>query len=169
MANKSILDQLDAMVTIDEVSLLGDSAMESEIFMEALREECTPEEYNAIMEDSAVEMALYGLIDDADVAMEANRTIVKMSKQGSFNRIEKRAAIRLAQKAQDSLYEKYAKYRKLFIEFRDKIYQKYGTKAKTEAKKILQNSRRKATSMPSAAGKSIVDKMDVSIKKASGK
>ena len=66
----------------------------------------------------------------------------------------------------DPLYTKYKMYRDKLLEVREKIYVKYGSKAKVEAKKIIKNSRNKAANMNSAAGKDIVAKMDTQIAKA---
>lgn len=160
----------DFMNMIDEESMAGltlegDTAIETELFLTALRSECSEEEYNALVQEAAVEMELYGLIDSAQIATEAQKNIVKMNKAAVFNKIEKRAAIRLAEKAKDNLYTKYAKGRKLMVEARIAIYDKYGSKAKSEAKKIIANARRKASSIKSGSGKSIVDKMDKQIEK----
>ena len=166
----SLMETLDSLISPDEVSLEGDTAVESELFLAALESECTPEEYASLMEDCAVEMALYGLIDNAESALEASRTVVKFSKRDTFDKVAARAAIRLAEKANDPEYKKYKKYRDLWRQSRDKIYKKYMTKARSEAKKVLSNSKRKATAMVSDGSKSVVDKMDAAIqKKTSGK
>lgn len=166
---KGMLESLKEITGPADVSILGDAATESEIFLMALEAECSEDEFSAIMENASYEMALYGLIDDADQAMEAMKTIVKMNKKDKFSAIERRAAVRLAKKAKDPAYTKYAKGRTMMLENREIIYRKYGAKAKTEAKQIIQNSRRKATAMGSAAGKSITDKMDKHINEINAK
>lgn len=154
---------------VDNVTLLGDTKAETEIFLTALEEECTPPEFETLMDQAAMEMALYGLIGDLDEATEATKTIVKMNKTAKYSAIEHRAAIRLAAKGSDPAYQKYAKGRAMMIEARNAIYTKYGAKAKSEAKKIIQNSKRKASAMGSSAGKSINDKMDAQIAKATAR
>ena len=72
-------------------------------------------------------------------------------------------------KANDPLYRKYKKYRDLFIEARNGIYQKYGAKAKTESRKIIQNAKRKSANIETKTGKSITEKMDAQIKKNTNK
>lgn len=164
---KGLLESLGAMPkTIDEVTCIGDPAIESELFLTALESECSADEYERLCEESMSEMAIFNLVSDPEIATEATKTIVKMNKSAKFSAIERRAAIRLAEKANDPLYTKYAKGRKLMLESREGIYTKYGNKAKTEAKKIIQNSRRKASAMNSQAGHTIVDKMDRQIAKA---
>lgn len=165
-----ILESLNAMKTIDEITLEGNGLLESEIILTAIRESCgSDEEFATLMDDVATEMALYGVIDDAEVATEAAKRIVVTDwKAANFNRIQKRTAIRLAMINNDQLYAKYRKYRDLFLQARENIYKKYGAKAKQETKKILMNARRKSANMPSPSGKSIVDKIDKQIDKATG-
>lgn len=150
-------------VDIDSISLES-SYDEGLIFLTALREECTAEEYQKIVTESANELELYGLIDSADVALES-KNIVKLNKLANFNKVQKRTALRLAEKAGDQLYEKYAKFRKLMIDARLKIFNKYLNKSKMEAKKSIMNAARKASAMKSTTGKSIVAKMDAQIEK----
>lgn len=164
-----LLSELNQMMSPEEASVIGDPAIESEIVLTALRDECaTDAEYADLINASAIEMSLYGVIDDADAAMEAAKKIViKDYKSANFNRIQRRTAIRLAMKANDPLYRKYKKYRDLFIEARNGIYQKYGAKAKTESRKIIQNAKRKSANIETKTGKSITEKMDAQIKKNS--
>jgi len=150
-------------VDIDSISLES-SYDEGLIFLTALREECSPEEYQKIVTESANELELYGLIDSADVALES-KNIVKLNKLANFNKVQKRTALRLAEKSGDMLYEKYAKFRKLMIDARLKIFTKYLNKSKIEAKKSIMNAARKASAIKSPIGKSIVAKMDAQIEK----
>ena len=76
-----------------------------------------------------------------------------------FLKIEDRA-----KKANDSLWKQYSMHRSKMKEARAKIMDKYGSKSKTEAKKVLQNSKRKASSMNTVTGKTIQAKMDKKIK-----
>lgn len=165
-----ILESLQNMTTIDDLTLENNGLLETEIILTAIRESCgSDEEFAELMDEAATEMALYGVIDDAEVATEASKKIIITDfKAANFNRIQKRTAIRLAMINNDQLYAKYRKYRDLFMQTREAIYKKYGNKAKQETKKILMNARRKSANMPSPSGKSIVDKIDKQIDKAAG-
>ena len=160
-----ILSELKNMVTADDVTAIGNAAIESEIILTAIRTQCdSDEEFAELMESAGIEMGLYGVISDAEIAVEASKKVViKDFKAANFNRIAKRTAIRLAMLAEDSLYDRYAKYRKLLLETREKIYQKYGNKAKTETRRILMNGRNKSGNMTSAGGKNITDRIDKAI------
>ncbi len=164
-----IMEELTNMKTAEEATLEGHPMYESEVVLTAVRESCgSDEEYEELMLDAATEMALYGVIEDAEVATEASKRIVITDfKAANFNRIEKRAAIRLAKVNEDQLYAKYRKYRDLFLEVREAIYKKYASKAKMETRRILRNSKRNAANMPSANGRTIVDKIDKQIEKTS--
>lgn len=148
-------------------SLTLSPADESAIFLTALQDTCDAEEYNELVMEHASELALYGLIDDANIVTEAQKITYKVTKQATFSREQKRAALRLARKADCPEWKLYHKYRTLMIEQREKIYAKFGSKAKTEARKVIQNSKRKASSMNSVTGKTITDKMDKKIKEMS--
>ena len=163
-----ILEELETIGQANEVSVLGNPEIESEITLEAIRLECeNDKEFAALLESAGTEMALYGVISDAEMANEAvKRIVVGDWKVANFNRIAKRTAIRLAMINNDQLYTKYKKYRELVISYREKIYTKYGNKARVEARKIIRNSRNKAGNMTSQAGKSIADKMDKEIDQA---
>lgn len=163
-----ILSELSQMKTPNEASVIGMPAIESEIILDAIRCECNSDaEFASLMESAGIEMGLYGIIDNADVATEAaKRLVIKDWKTANFNRIAKRTAIRMSMVNGDALYTKYKMYRDKLIETRDKIYQKYGNKAKVEAKKILANARNKAGAMNSTAGKSINEKIDRAIANA---
>lgn len=156
----------DSEINIDNIQLTP--ADESAILLSALRDTCANEdEYNALVMEGAIEMELYGLIDSAAIVTEAQRNIVKLNKQANFSREESKACFRLAKRANDPHYAKYKKYNDLRKAEREYIYTKYASKGKTEAKAVINNSRRKASSMPSKTGKSIVDKMDKKIAQAS--
>lgn len=159
-----LLSDLNMTTSIDELTI-DDPATESAIVLAAIRENCTTdEEFNDLINDAAVEMAIYGIIDDADEAMEATRRIViKDSKAADLNRIQGKVAIALAKKAGDPLFTKYSKYRNLMLDAKEKIKAKYGARAKTEAKRIMMNSKRKATNLESKSGKSINEKIDKEI------
>lgn len=152
------MNELLTEVSPEEVTL--DKADEAAIFLAALSEECTPEEYNKIANESAVELELYGLIPSAQTAMESNRIVIKQTAQMNLNREESKAVLRLAAKANDAEYAKYRKFKHAMIESRNKLRQRYASKARTEAKRVIVNARRQASNMSSGTGNSIVDKMD---------
>jgi len=163
-----IMNELQQMPTAEDVTVIGNAAIESEIVLSAIRNECaTDEEFSEVLESAGTELALYDVISDADMATEAaKRIVIKDWKVANFNRIAKRTAIRMAMINNDAMYSKYRKYRDLLIETREKIYVKYGAKAKIEAKKIIKNARNKAANMNSKAGKDITSKIDAQIAKA---
>ncbi len=166
-----VLEEFNGLSNPDDATLENQPVLESEIVLAAIRESCSSdEEFAQVVNDAAVEMALYDVIESAEPATEVTKRIVIQDfKAANYNRIEKRTAIRLAMINNDSLYGKYRKYRDLFLDARAKIYKKYGARAKVEAKRIIRNARRKAANMPSAAGKTIVDKIDKQIEKTTGK
>jgi hypothetical protein len=163
-----IMSELQQIRTAEDVTVIGNAAIESEIVLTAIRNECTSdEEFSEVLESAGTELALYDVISDADIATEAaKRIVVKDWKAANFNRIAKRTAIRMAMINNDALYAKYKKYRDLLIATREKLYVKYGNKAKVEAKKIIKNARNKAANMNSKAGKDITSKIDAQIAKA---
>ena len=118
-----ILEDLKTIPTAEDVTVIGNPAIESEIVLSAIRNECdSDEEFSELLESAGTEMALYDVISDADIATEAaKRIVVKDWKAANFNRIAKRTAIRLAMINNDPLYRKYKKYRDLLIETREKI------------------------------------------------
>jgi hypothetical protein len=151
----------ESVIDIDALSL--NITEESAIFLSMLEEESTPEEFLKIVTESAQEFELYNLIDSSAKALESVKNIVKLNKLANFSKIEKRTAIRLGEKANDQLYEKYSKFRKLMIEYRLKLFAKYGNKAKIEARKSIANVKRKVSSM--SHNTNIVDKIDKQIAK----
>ena len=148
---------------VEDVTL--DAADESAIFLAALQDTCTPEEYESLVMENATELELYGLIESANIVTEATKIVKhKITKKENLNREQAKAALRLAKKANDSLWKQYSMHRSKMKEARAKIMDKYGSKSKTEAKKVLQNSKRKASSMNTVTGKTIQAKMDKKIK-----
>jgi len=141
-------------------------ADESAIFMEALRSQCTPEEFQELAIESAYSLELYGLIQSADPAMESQKNIVRLNKLATISSVQKRTAIRMGQRKNDVDYKNYKKHRDLMIEARAKLFKKYASASKTEAKKIMMASKHKASTMSTPAGKSIANKMDKAIKEA---
>jgi hypothetical protein len=67
-------------------------------------------------------------------------SVVKMDKQRKIQMAISRIAILLAKQAGDALYDKYAKYRKLYLEYKAKIIKKYGTRAAQVVRRSLSKS-----------------------------
>ena len=150
-------------VNIDDLTL--DAADESAVFLAALQDTCTPEEFNSLVMENLTELELYGLIDSAEVAQEGFKIVKhKITKQENLNREQAKAAFRLAKKANSPEWKAYTKARTKMKEARAKIFTKFASKSKSEARKVLQNSKRKASNMPSVTGKTISDKIDKKIK-----
>ena len=153
----------DENVNIDDLSL--DAADESAIFLSALRDTCTEEEFNSLVMENTTELELYGLIDNADIVTEGFKIVKhKITKQENLNREQAKAAFRLAKKANSAEWKAYTKHREKMIEARNKIFTKYASKAKSEARKVIQNAKNKASNMSSVTGKTISEKMDKKIK-----
>ena len=142
-------------------------ADESAIFLETLACECaTPDEFYNTIEENAVALEMYGVIEDASAALEAvKRMKVDNWKQVNLSRVTGNQAIRMAAAANSPDYKKYKKYRALFIKYKKKIEEKYRNRAKTAARRSIQNSQHKTASVknsPAASG--ITKKMDSAIK-----
>jgi len=56
-------------------------------------------------------------------------SIVKMDRQRKIKMAVARVAVQLAKQKNDPLYDKYQKYRQLYLEYKAKIVEKYGPKA----------------------------------------
>ena len=144
-------------VPVDEIQL--SPADESAIFLAALEDMCTPEEFKDLVLNHATEMELYGLIDDASIVTEAKKIIYKQTKQMAMNREQAKACLRLAAKANSPDWVKYHKGRTMMLQARENIYKKYGNVAKKEARRIVSDANRKASSMKSEVGGTVTDKM----------
>lgn len=166
---ESFDDDNDSEDESDFDGLDNEPVFESEVVLTALRSECdSEEEFAAILEAAATELALYDVVCDADYATEASRkVIIKDYKGAKLNQVATRTAIRLAQNNNDPLYKKYVKYRTLFLDARAQIYKKYGNKAKSEARRIVRNASKKSSPLTSNAGKSVANKLKVAAAKMS--
>lgn len=160
-----VMESINNMATVSDATLFGRGMSESEIVLEAIRSQCdTLEEFVAVIESCAEELALHGVIDDATIATEAvKKLVIEDWKTVDLKRLAGRAAVRMAKNNNDTLYKEYRKYRDKLLEVRAKINKKYGAKAMAQARKIVQNRRNRAASMTSKAGKTITEKMDRAI------
>ena len=182
-------NELLDLLTSDE-PLSEDAAVESAhltsaedttaVLLSALEGVCDPEELHELAYESANLFATYGIYDDADQvraayeamapAIEASipakkKTIVITTKATVMDRATKQAMMRLAKNAGDPNYEKYRKYKKLMVEFREKIRAKWGSKAKKEAKRILMGKGQTAHAVKDARGRQMEDKIKEAISK----
>jgi len=166
----------ESIIEVSDEEILT-SAMESKIFLDALKATCTPEEFKQILSENSTELQLYGVVDPIAIAKESYeeedeeyeiateaKSIVRLSKEAKINTEEARIAIGLAKKSNDPLYKSYKKYSTLKRQFRDKIYAKYGSRAKPLARKAITNGRNRVAMMNSPAGVSIVNKIDSRLK-----
>ena len=162
MANMSAFDFIG---TLDADTVELDKADESAILLAALEDACTPEEFAVIMENST-ELELYGLIESASIATEAKRIVYKQTKQMNLNREQSKAAFRLAKKAGAACWKGYHKARVKMIKFRNEIFDKFGPRAKSEAKRVVSGARKKASAMSgnTVTGKTISEKLDKKVK-----
>lgn len=142
-------------------------AAEAAYFLDAFMSECDSlEEFQAAVMENAVDWQMYGLIPDATAAMEAVKKItIQDWRAVNFDRLWHRECIRLAKENNDPNYKKYAIARAKMKAARAPIFQKYETKAKTNVRAALRNSKAKASNINSNSGKRTATKMDRAIKK----
>lgn len=142
---------IDAMMNfltepnLDEIQ--ATPADEAAIFLTAMQEACTPEEFNSLVMENMTTLELYGLIDDAEVATEAQKIVYKQTKQQTLTREQNKMVMRLAKRLGLPEYQKYRKYILAARKERDKMRQKLASKAKQEVKRSMSNAKRKASSM----------------------
>lgn len=135
-------------------------ADESAVFLSAMQEACTKDEYNTLVMENATDLEMYGLIDDADVATESTKKIVyKQTKQQSFTREQNKMCMRMAKRLNLPEYQKYRKYIQAAKVEREKIRKKLGSKAKQETKRALTNAKRKASTMNSGNSDKLMKKI----------
>lgn len=141
-------------------SIQATPADESAVFLTAMQEACTKEEYNTLVMENAVDLELYGLIDSAEIATEATKKIVyKQSNQQTFTREQNRMCMRMAKRLNLPEYQKYKKYITAAMIEREKIRQKLGSKAKQETKRAMTNAKRKASTMNSGNSDKLMKKI----------
>lgn len=161
MADYNALDFIESM-NAEDVKLT--KADESAIVLTALQDVCNAEEYSVIMENLH-ELELYGLIESAEVANEAKTIRYKQTKQMNLNREQTKAALRIAARANTADWKKYRKGRDMMLAAREAICKKYASKSRAEAKQVLKNAKKKASTMGNTVtGKMISDKLDAKVK-----
>lgn len=149
---------------MDTLSLTEEAA----ILLDTIASECeTQEEFENLIMESAAEMELYGLIPDAQAAMEAMKVLkIDNWKIKKRNRAVNRECIVLAKNANDPIYKKYKINRDKMRVNRAKIFKKYEAKAKAHVRKAMTNSKAKASSMNTPAGKSLTARLNASMSKS---
>lgn len=163
-------------------------AQETAAFIDFITDAFTATEAIDIL-SNAEELAMHGLIHDvqpayealerlagefgcdvANVATEARKVVVVDDwKKTNFDRQTYRNAMMLALQNNDPNAQKAKKYKGLYIEYRNKVYQKWLSKAKKYTKDQMKANRNKASNMKSAGAKQITDKIDQVIKQTDAK
>jgi len=69
-----------------------------------------------------------------------NVSIVKMDKERKIKMLVGQVAIRIAKEKGDPLYDKYKKYRELYLETKRQIIEKYANRAKQVVRKYLKDN-----------------------------
>lgn len=153
-----IQDFIDTM-DIDDIELT--KAEESAILLTALESVCTDDEFGVIMEN-LTELELYGLIESAEIATEAKKIVYKQTKEMNLNREQAKACILLAKKKRHPAWIKYHKGRLMMFEGRDECYRVFGNKGKNIAKQIVNNTKKKSSTMgKTVTGNLINNKIDI--------
>ena len=150
----------DAQNTSDELT----EAAEAAIFMDTVRASFDNDaDFVDYVVENAVEWELYGLIPSASRALEAMKTIkVDDWKSKNKQRLIRRECIRIACKNQDPNYTKYKKYRDLMRQYRQKIFDKYETKAKSNVMKAKNNAVAKASNIKTTSGANLTNRVKAS-------
>ena len=158
-------------VTFEDDEAYEDSlspAAEAAILMDTLRSECeSEEEFAELITESAAEMQLYGLIPDADAALEATRVIrVENWKIKERDRLINRECIRIGFRRKDKNYFMYKKYRDLMRQYRAKLFARYKNEAKRNVLHAQQNARAKASTINTSTGKELTSRINASMSKS---
>lgn len=150
----------DAFDDSDELS----EAAEAAIFMDTVRESFDNDaEFIEYVTENAVEWELYGLIPSASRALEAIKTLkIDDWKQKNRQRLIRRECIRIACKKGDQNYIKYKKYRDLMRQYRQKIFDRYEAKAKSNVLKAKNNSVAKASNIKTTSGANLTNRVKAS-------
>lgn len=136
-------------------------AAEAAIFMDTVRESFDNDaDFVEYVTENAVEWELYGLIPSASRALEAIKTLkIDDWKQKNRQRLIRRECIRIACKKNDPNYVKYKKFRDLMRTYRQKIFDKYETKAKSNVLKAKNNSVAKASNIKTTSGANLTNRV----------
>ena len=164
MSEESVTFEDDS--DFDDDSL--DSATESSMFLDMMMESCDDlDEFQDLVTENAYDWEMYGLIDDAQSALEATKVMrVENWKEKNRKRLINRECIRIAMKKGDPNYTKYKKYRDLMREYREKLFEKYTPMATRNVKAAQQNARHKAANMHTAGGKDVNARINKAMNKS---
>ena len=151
-------DLLDMLMEDDDVmessiDCIDDKEGMAAVLLAGIQEQCTPEEFQDIV------------VENAHLTEATKKVVAKYTKYSYLSAATKRAAFRLARAAGDPNYEKYIKYRNLMRQYREKVLDKWNSKATREAKRILRGASATAGSVKDARGKQMEDKIDKALKK----
>lgn len=98
------------------------------------------------------ESGLTAFVEAVEGLTEA-QTIVRLNKQAKLNGYTVRTALVLARRNNDPLFVKYAKFNKLRLEMRASIVKKYGARAASIARKLVQRTASGVANAARIAGK----------------
>ena len=145
-------------------------ADEAAIVLAAIESECTPEEYQLVLENIH-ELEIYGIIPNAEIVTEAKKIVYKQTKQMNMSREKARAALRIAERKNTGAWKRYHAARQKMLEAREEIYKQHNAEATKTAKNVLSNARKKASSMKgqTVTGDMIYNKIRAKQKKINGK
>ena len=130
-----------------------DSYSRALILLTALEETFDdPKEFVEFVAENATAMTTFGILPIEEMqsvteAVKAKKIRSTVSVAGQMSRAQKIAAYRLAATNNDSDYKNYIKFRDMMRKFREKIFTKYGSRAKVIARKELNNASQKAKAM----------------------
>ncbi len=135
-----------------------DPATESAFFLDMMADECeSAEEYVSMVQENAAVWEMYGLIDDAEAAIEASKKVTYDDwKSTKMKRRVGKEVMKLAAANMPQKYEKYRMYREKALALRDEFYSRYKNKAIQNAKLAMRNTGAKAANMNSTHGNKIV-------------
>lgn len=148
------------LAEMDESEVELSDADEAAILLDAIEAECTPEEWQKVLENLH-ELEIYGLIPSAEIATEAKKVVYKQTKQMNLNREQSKAALRIAERKNTAAWKQYRKHRDAMIEARNQIFKQHLAESKKVAKNVLKNGRKKASSMKNqtVTGEMLVNKI----------
>lgn len=154
MDNRIMNQIYDGDMDPNQVTLKsGDTYSRALIILEGLLDASeNVSDFVDFVKENATAMTTFGILplEDMQVVTEAVKNIKMKSVltvAGQMSRAQKIAAYRLAATNNDSDYKNYLKYRNMMRMYREKIFTKYGSRAKVIARKELASAGNKAKAM----------------------
>ena len=86
------------------------------------------------------EAEILAKFDEAAGALSEQKNVVRLNRQAKLSSLTMRSALVIAQQRKDPLFAKYAKAAMLKRQIRSIIAKKYGTQARSTARKLLANA-----------------------------